>query len=212
MQTTQCDLHKVRYALAPLYLISLFPFSYLTHSPLTFFWAFFTDTLSCAWDHSFPPPNSYLSSTSQLIHYVSPEAFLFPSWVWCFFVHCGAHCILPVRPFIRVFEFSVNRLFLPLYHMLYEVRDYVCLDQASRHQDNQMVSWSPFYPQGLPSIISGIWQEANNRWINLKRKGTHNKLKAFVIILEQKVKTFFLFRIKDTQANKRKSTHEQKPT
>lgn len=33
-------LHKVQYALAPLYLISLFPFSYLTHSPLTFFGPF----------------------------------------------------------------------------------------------------------------------------------------------------------------------------
>lgn len=75
-------LHKVQYALAPLYLISLFPFSYLTHSPLTFFGPFSQILfLVPGIDHSFPPPNSYLSSTSQLIHYVSPEAFLFPSWV-----------------------------------------------------------------------------------------------------------------------------------
>lgn len=58
MQTTQCDLHKIQRTLAPLYLISLFPFSYLTHSPLKCFQVFFTVTYSCAWDHSFPPPHS----------------------------------------------------------------------------------------------------------------------------------------------------------
>lgn len=58
----------------------------------------FTDINSCAWDHSFPPPHSYLYSCLSL-HYFSPETFLFPSWVWCFsFVLLDAPSFLLSEP------------------------------------------------------------------------------------------------------------------
>lgn len=106
----QRDAQKVHCALFPLYLVFLWS---LSLAWLFLHWnsfrSFFTDTLSCFWNHSFPPPNSHLSFMSQLIHFFSPETFLSPAES-----NASALCIwkhpafLLSEPLLEPFECSVN--------------------------------------------------------------------------------------------------------
>lgn len=110
----ECRLINVTYrrssAPCPCFISSLSGPFLTFDSSLKFLQVFFTDALPSAWNHSSAPPSAYASSSmSQLICSFSPEAFLFPSWVWCFSFAClEAPCLSPIRAFVRVFEFSAN--------------------------------------------------------------------------------------------------------
>lgn len=101
MQTTQCDLHKIQHTLAPL-------ISFLCS--LSHIWRILHWNVSRSFSQSLTPvPGITLSHllirtcfSCLSLHYFYPEAFLFPSWVWCFsFVHLEAPSFLLSERFLE---------------------------------------------------------------------------------------------------------------